>query len=198
VSGSGQFVVGNSESEAGIEAFLWSSQTGMVGLGHLPGETTDSRAWGVSNDGVVVGAANQGQSTELWDAFIWDEQHGMRNLQDVLIAEYGLGEALAGWTLNGVLDISNDGLTMGGGGTNPSGFLEAFVVKLDSELGISIGDATVIEGDTTLRVIDRFVADGSGGLTRTRLSTFGPDVSGDGADDLYAASADTGFHQAVC
>lgn len=132
VSDGGEFVVGQSESSAGTEAYLWSSQTGMVGLGHLSGETTDSRARGVSGDGsIVVGVANHGQSSELLDAFIWDAANGMRNLQSVLIAEYGLGDALAGWTLNRALAISEDGLVITGVGTNPSGLTEAFVVELE-------------------------------------------------------------------
>lgn len=133
VSGNGQFVVGHSESAAGVEAFLWSSETGMVGLGHLPGETTDSRARGVSGDGsLVVGSANENQSPELRDAFIWDAVKGMRNLQNVLVTDYGLGDALAGWTLNLATAISDDGLIISGTGTNPNGLREAFLVELDA------------------------------------------------------------------
>jgi hypothetical protein len=53
---------------------------------------------------------------------------------------------------------------------------------------ISISDATAIEGEDTLKYIDQFVADGSGGLSVPRMSTFGPDGNGDGVDDLYVAS----------
>lgn len=56
---------------------------------------------------------------------------------------------------------------------------------------ISISDAVVTEGDTTLKEIDQFVANGSGGLTLPRDTVFGPDGNGDGKDDLYVASADT-------
>lgn len=97
----------------------------MIGLGHLPGETTDSRARGVSGDGsVVIGNAGN-------NAFIWDSVNGMRNLQSVLIEEYGMGDALAGWTLRRALAISEDGLIITGHGTNPSGLTESYVVDLD-------------------------------------------------------------------
>jgi hypothetical protein len=57
--------------------------------------------------------------------------------------------------------------------------------------GLSIGDATAIEGGDALKFIDRFVADGSGGLDRPRASIFGPDGNEDGVSDLYVPSVDT-------
>jgi hypothetical protein len=56
---------------------------------------------------------------------------------------------------------------------------------------VSIGDATAIEGSDALKFIDRFIADGSGGIDRPRASTFGPDGNGDGASDLYVPSVDS-------
>lgn len=56
---------------------------------------------------------------------------------------------------------------------------------------LSISDASAIEGSSALKFIDRFVAEGSGGLARPRSSTFGPDGNHDGVQDLYVASADT-------
>jgi streptogramin lyase len=56
---------------------------------------------------------------------------------------------------------------------------------------LSVSDASAIEGSSALKFIDRFVADGSGGLDRPRASTFGPDGNGDGAQDLYVPSVDT-------
>jgi DNA-binding beta-propeller fold protein YncE len=51
-------------------------------------------------------------------------------------------------------------------------------------VGISIGDATAIGGDPTLKFIDQFVSAGSGGLTKpARGSSFGPD------GNLYVTSA---------
>jgi hypothetical protein len=52
-------------------------------------------------------------------------------------------------------------------------------------IGISIGDASAIEASSTVKLLDRFVSDGSGGLSTARQSIFGPD------GNLYVASADT-------
>jgi len=55
---------------------------------------------------------------------------------------------------------------------------------------ISVSDASAIEGSSALKILDRFVNAGSGGLSRPRTPLFGPDGNGDGAQDLYVASAD--------
>ena len=55
VSRDGSVVVGGSTSAAtdgdGREAFRWTRQTGMVGLGDLPGGNSESFAYAVSGDG---------------------------------------------------------------------------------------------------------------------------------------------------
>ena len=131
VSADGSTIVGWGTSELGREAFVWTRESGMVGIGDLPGETTDSVARAVNGDGsVVVGGANGGGPTEDLDAFIWDEQNGMRHLQNVLVADYGLGDALSGWTLLLAGAISDDASTIAGAGINPDGLIEAFVVNL--------------------------------------------------------------------
>jgi hypothetical protein len=42
-----------------------------------------------------------------------------------------------------------------------------------------------------LDFLDRFVAEGSGGLATSRGRTFGPDVNGDGIEELYVSSGQT-------
>lgn len=54
---------------------------------------------------------------------------------------------------------------------------------------LSVSDATAIEGDESLRFIDRFVAASSGGLSTARSLIL--DGNGDGVEDLYVASAAT-------
>jgi probable HAF family extracellular repeat protein len=55
VSGDGSVVVGGSFAYGyGYEAFRWTSDGGMVGLGDLPGGSFYSVVTGVSGDGSVV------------------------------------------------------------------------------------------------------------------------------------------------
>lgn len=117
VSADGSVIVGGATSAAGTEAFRWTSGGGMVGLGDLEGtdpeeEVFASGASGVSADGsVIVGNSRVGEETV---AFIWDPVHGMRDLRDVLVNDYGLD--LTGWTLDEATGISADGNVIVGNG----------------------------------------------------------------------------------
>jgi len=172
ISGDGHFVLGESESASGVEAFRKDLTTGtMIGLGDLAGGSFNSRANGASYDGAVV----VGQSTTMgtgdtspfrWTAgggmialtagvgsaaacsadgsivvgkfgfgatvhaFIWDAAHGLRDLNTVLATDYGLGTAIAGWTLHDATDVSADGRTIVGHATDPGGVLQAWIVHL--------------------------------------------------------------------
>ena len=62
------------------------------------------------------------------EAFIWDEAHGIRRLQDVLVNNLGLD--LSGLTLRAASGISDDGLTIVGWGEPTSGGTEAWIARL--------------------------------------------------------------------
>ncbi len=64
---------------------------------------------------------------------IWSESEGLRNLQQVL-SENGMETDLEGWGLYSALDVSADGRHIVGTGYNPSGTLEAFLVRLDAPI----------------------------------------------------------------
>jgi probable HAF family extracellular repeat protein len=99
----------------------------MIGLGDLPGGAFFSEAWGVSNDGsVVVGNSSTLDGTE---AFIWDEENGMRSLEGILTHTYGL--ELTGWDLWEALSVSADGSVITGYGLNPDGNIEGYLVNMN-------------------------------------------------------------------
>lgn len=132
ISGDGSTVVGwsngTSEGGTGFQAFRWTEATGMVGLGDLPGGAGLFRsiAFGVSDDGsVIVGSANFNAEA---NAFLWSQAGGMVDLKGLLEGTYGLN--LTGWQLTEAWDISPDGRTIVGRGTNPAGQDEAWRVQL--------------------------------------------------------------------
>ena len=136
-SADGAVIVGLSRSPAsgnsGWEAFRWT-QAGMVGLGDLPGGPVLSAAYATSADGsIIVGtAAIQGFCGPFGcqpapRAFIWDAQHGLRDLASVLTA---MGLNLNSWTLTEARGISADGRVIVGTGINPQGDSEAWRVDM--------------------------------------------------------------------
>jgi len=127
VSADGSVVVGGSDSASGYQAFRWTQAGGMTGLGDLPGASFHSTAEGVSADGSVV--VGYGDSGGAGTAFVWDAAHGMRNLRDLLVAQ---GDNLTGWSLYSALDVSGDGRTIVGYGTNPSGNTEAWLARVNT------------------------------------------------------------------
>jgi probable HAF family extracellular repeat protein len=122
-SADGSVIVGESDTGSGHEAVLWARNESdeAKGLGLLPGDLS-SVARAVSGNGkIVVGSSG-------CKLFIWDEDNGMRNLQDVLENQYGID--LAGWRLISVDGVSADGSVIVGYGTNPSGFTESWIVTI--------------------------------------------------------------------
>jgi hypothetical protein len=92
----------------------------MVGLGDLPGGSEGSQAFDVSADGTVVVGSGDWSTGGGWKAFIWDADNGMRNLQDVLIAQ---GADLTGWELEIASGVSADGKTIVGDGSSRGAYL---------------------------------------------------------------------------
>jgi uncharacterized membrane protein len=123
----GNLCVGRAQSAASgaerFEAFRWTEDDGLVGLGDLDGGEFESWALGVSDDGLTVvgfGTTAQGQ-----EAMIWTQAAGMRRLAE-RIAEDPNAD-IAKWTLTYAAAISADGRTIAGHGRDPSGNVQAWV-----------------------------------------------------------------------
>lgn len=93
-----------------------------------------SNAWDVSDDGSVV--VGYSKTTSGNEAFIWDGDHGMRRLWDVLVNNFSLD--LTDWTLTGAYGISDDGLTIVGAGINPGGNTEAWIAEVPEPCTLSM------------------------------------------------------------
>jgi uncharacterized membrane protein len=135
VSADGRVIAGRGNSDRGNEAFRWTEEGGMVALGDLPGGTFDSGVYAANADGsVLVGYANSGPDfygggpSFGFDAFIWDEVHGMRSIKQTLQNQAGIN--LNGWSLWAATGVSADGHTIVGYGFNPQGKMEAWVVTM--------------------------------------------------------------------
>ncbi len=112
---------GGSNGQYAIEAFLWTADGGMRGLGFLSETTKLSYAYGVTSDGrYVVGRSHNGVKEE---AFIWSEEWGMRSLREVLL-EHGVDAQAMGWRLMEATSITVVDNTLFIVGTGLSGTLQ--------------------------------------------------------------------------
>jgi probable HAF family extracellular repeat protein len=143
VSADGSVIAGNGTSGFGPEAFFWTQATGIVGLGSLSANPFGSRATAISGDGKVIVGESGGQAfrwtrstgmVELgtgpgpiapidinYDGsviisanWVWDQLHGMRPLNNVLLAA---NVDFNGWESGeGAGAISADGRVIVGSG----------------------------------------------------------------------------------
>jgi probable HAF family extracellular repeat protein len=126
VSRDGTVVAGTSDDANNIHhAWRWTQQ-GLVALQNNIAGATGSSAAAISGDGkTIVGWADTPGGTA---AFIWDESHGTRSLEDALASDWAT--RVAGWKLTRATSISDDGRVIGGSGTDPDGKTQAWIVKL--------------------------------------------------------------------
>jgi uncharacterized membrane protein len=109
-------------------ACRWLNNASVIELGsHGPG--LGSVATACSGDGsVVVGYAYVAPGTvDDRRAFIWDAQHGMRDLSDVLTAA---SVNMNGWVLRSANSICNDASVVCGEGIDPQGQPQGFIARL--------------------------------------------------------------------
>jgi uncharacterized membrane protein len=90
--------------------YRWTEETGLVDLGFFPDGTWTGTARAVSGDGSVI----VGRGGPRAEVFIWDEQHGLREIRSVMEE---LGIDLSDWSLlSNCYGISDDGKTFVGYG----------------------------------------------------------------------------------
>ncbi len=116
------WVVGQSNREA----FLYTPQTGMQGVGFLPGGTV-SEANCVNNAGVISGVSGTVGDTYL-HPFIWSASGGMKDLDSTIV------NMPSAWTPTSANLINDSGLIAGIGYPDlsthpPSGTEHAFVLN---------------------------------------------------------------------
>jgi probable HAF family extracellular repeat protein len=172
ISRDGRFAVGGNNGR-GARLDLTNGALVMIPHVSIPGLQTDTDlAWAANADGsVVVGMQNLSQGNGFFGrAFTWDAVHGTRILRDVLINEFGLGTALAGWELNAATAVSDDGLHFAGYGFAPSGQQASWYAALPGPCSADIN------GDGTVSVVDLLEL-----LSRWGEGAGSPaDVNGDG------------------
>ena len=123
------------------EAFVWTSTTGMVGLGFLPGQTASSASAVSANGNVIIGnsgdavswiggnivdlgaftanAVNADGSVVVGTgtgAVRWTAATGTQSIQNILTAD---GVNLSGWELDNATGVSADGTVIVGNGNQP-------------------------------------------------------------------------------
>jgi len=127
ISNDGTTIVGGAFDGLRHRAYRWTEDAELVWLPDLVKGRIESHARAVSGDGsVIIGTA--ASSVTEYTVFIWDAEHGMRDLREVLEGVYGLD--LTGWTLGAATGIAADGRTIVGYGSSPEGLLEAWLARL--------------------------------------------------------------------
>lgn len=127
VSADGTTVVGGSRSPAGLEAFRWTVDEGMIGLGFLSGCDYRSEAFDVSGDGSVIVGQNSPAMGEPYEAFRWEAG-----------AMSDLGDLPGGSSYCSATAVSADGLVIAGRSSSEQGG-EAFRWTDSSGL-VGLGD----------------------------------------------------------
>jgi probable HAF family extracellular repeat protein len=129
VSPCGQVVVGLAIVPSGsggdyLYPFRYEEGGTMQSIGFLPGGYYAGIAMDCSEGGEVVVGGNLMSNGDS-RATIWDEVHGLRALDDMLVNDHGLD--LQGFSPEQAMAVSGDGLTIVGYGRNAHGQTRSFI-----------------------------------------------------------------------
>jgi probable HAF family extracellular repeat protein len=188
VSDDGRVAVGVSNGPNGFEAFRWTAEAGMVGLGDLPGGFFSSEAFGCSADGsIVCGSSDDGSAGEGGTPFRWTQESGLVWLGSLGgPTTYGQGQA-----------ASDDGSVIVGASQTQGGIetyrwteADGMVSIGDLPGGITLARATGISGDGA-RIVGYGSTD-NGGFNKAFLWTenAGMVEIGDGRNAALGISRD--------
>ena len=127
MSPTGEYITGHcilGQSTGNYQAVYWDQNRDVHSLGSMYYDSTlynHSTSCNVRNDNTIFGITWSGEGGGGTLAFIWDEQHGIRYLKDVLEQEYGynFGDAV----LESVHFLDPDGTNIYGNAYNPTGTL---------------------------------------------------------------------------
>jgi len=130
VSRDGTKIVGRSAGNM----FLWTEEGGMEDLGYGAGLA-------VLDDASMIVGYRHATPTTLDDpgdrAIVWDREHGIRLLRNVLIHEHGLDE-VRGWELYSADAMSADGRVIVGWGLNPNGNYEGWIATIPEPSALAL------------------------------------------------------------
>ncbi len=120
MSDNGDYIVGYlPEVSAAIEpACYWDRQGDIHLLGSVSSDDYISVAYDVSDNGIIVGTEIDYDVIPQY-AIIWDEEHGVRDLKDVLVNDYGYD--FDDWLLSDAVYINPEGTYLVGNGFDPDG-----------------------------------------------------------------------------
>lgn len=102
VSADGRVVVGHSESREnalgdGREAFVWTPEEGMVGLGFLASNNSNaSQAKAASSDGTVVMGLSRAAGSLANETFLWTSENGLQGIASPDDGPHSSGADLSG------------------------------------------------------------------------------------------------------
>ena len=134
----GSVVIGATASGA----FKWNTATNTVEMLETIFDFPDREAAvAVSADGSRIVGNSGGRVGFGGQAVLWDENNQIHNIRN-LLSEIGLGPSISGWDIDSVVDISADGRTIIGNGTNPAGQDEPWIAVIE-EIPVVLPDPTV-------------------------------------------------------
>lgn len=145
ISANGNVVVGSLETAGVFQPAEWTASTGWTVLANPFGSAYGGSSEGVSADGsVIVGELNSPSGEQ---AFVWNAASGMQ-LVDSILTQDGVS-SVTSWSLSEATDLSADGTTIVGNGTDPAGNLEGWVATVPvpepASLGALVIGMTVIQ-----------------------------------------------------